>query len=196
MFQPQSTVFEVKAPISAPINNGGWGIPPVSREPERPEWHADIEKKRAFGIRLGKGDKPLDAALFVFEGRMPDAMWAVQNWSRDPIVVETRESVENEINLLDKDQLLAKLLRFADEKSPQGLPLHEGKDRLGALKLYAEIQGYLSKVNIDASTITNVDNRMEIILVKPPEKEKVIEHLPSEEITKTYDLGVDLKLVG
>ncbi len=191
MFTASQPIFEVNAPVRS-----AWDIPIVPREPEKPEWHGDIALKRAFGVRLGKGDKPLDAALLVFSNKMPDALWAVQNWLRDPIVVDAREAVENEINLLDKDQLLAKLLRFADEKSPQGLPLHEGKDRLGALKLYAEIQGYLSKVNIDASTITHNDNRMEIILVKPPNQKiekKIIEHA---EVEKTYDLDVELKLVG
>jgi hypothetical protein len=115
---------------------------------------------------------------------------------RDPIVVDAREAVENEINLLDKDQLLAKLLRFEGEKSPQGLPIHESKERLNALKLYAEIRGYLNKINIDASTINNNDNRMEIILVKAPDQkteEKVIEH---SEVDEVYDLGVNLKLVS
>jgi hypothetical protein len=127
---------------------------------------------------------------------MPDGLWAVQNWLRDPIVVDAREAVENEINLLDKDQLLAKLLRFEGEKSPQGLPIHESKERLNALKLYAEIRGYLNKINIDASTINNNDNRMEIILVKAPDQkteEKVIEH---SEVDEVYDLGVNLKLVS
>ncbi len=191
MFTAPQPIFEVKAPVRS-----AWDIPIAPREPEKPEWHGDIALKRAFGVRLGKGDKPLDAALLVFDNKMPDALWAVQNILRDPIVVDAREAVENEINLLDKDQLLAKLLRFEGEKSPQGLPIHESKERLNALKLYAEIRGYLNKINIDASTINNNDNRMEIVLVKAPDQkteEKVIEHI---EVDEVYDLGVSLKLVS
>lgn len=193
MWQAPYPLFDARPP---PIqHNGGWGTPIVSAPLAKPEWHSDIAKKQAFGTRLGKGDRPLDAALFVFASQS-DALWAVSNWLRDPIVIETREAVEKEINLLDKDQLLVKLLKFADEKSPQGFPIHEGKDRLSALKLYAEIQGYLAKVNINTGIVTNNDNRMEIILIKPPEKqiaEKVIEHTADDEV---YDLGVELKLVG
>jgi hypothetical protein len=193
MWRPSSSHFEVNRP---PANNG-WGSPIISREPEKPEWHSDIAKKKLFGTRLGKGDKPYDAAVFVFE-HQSDALWALTNWIRDPIVVETRESVENQINLLDKDQLSAKLLRFAEERSAQGFPLHESKDRLAAYKLYAEIQGMMPKNGIDLSSKTFVANAMQITLVEAEQEQKpetkIIEHVEDQPLENA--LQVNLKLVG
>lgn len=202
MFVAPQPIFAIKQPdppiVVAMRNNGGWGTPAPYVEPPKPDWHDDEAKKRLFGTRLGKGDKPLDAALLVFDNRMPDALWCVGNWQRDRIVLETRESVENEINLLDKDQLSAKLLRFADEKSQGGIPLHESKDRLAAYKLYAEIQGMMPKNGIDLSNKTFVNNAMTITLVEAEqEKEqevKVIEHREIEPLENA--LPIELKLVG
>lgn len=187
--------FEAK-PVAS--SNGGWGSPQAYHEQPKPIWHSDIELKKAYGARLGKGDRPLDAALLVFNNVMCDALWAVQNWIRDPIVVETRETVENNINLLDKDQLSAKLLKFADEKTSAGNPIHESKDRLAALKLYAEIQGFVGKVNIDASQKTFINNAMEIVLVEADQQQtetKIINHV-SESLEHENALQIDLQLVG
>lgn len=191
--------FEAPAPERPKsIPNTNWHIPPTPVEQPKPAWYADEAKKIAFGTRLGKGDKPLDAALFVFDNRMADGLWACSNWVRDPLVVETRESVENQINLLDKDQLSAKLLKIAEERNAQGYPIHDAKDRATFYKLYAEIQGFVGKVNIDASQKTFNNNSMQITLVEAePEKEiatKVIEHVELEPLENA--LQVDLKLVG
>ncbi len=198
MWRPKEPYFEIKPPSPSPQFNTDWSRPIAHVEPPKPEWHADIEKKQAFGRRLGKGDKPLDAALFVFDNRMADGLWAVQHWLRDPIVIETREIVEKEINLLDKDQLSAKLLRIAEERNQHGQPIHEAKDRAAFYKLYAEIQGFVGKVNIDASQKTFVNNEMKIVLVEAEQEQKseikTIEHIELAPLENA--LQVDLKLVG
>lgn len=205
MFHPSPSFFEAvpfipeqSKPVGAAVVKGGWGAPLVVSEPTKPDWCDDIEKKKAFGEQLGKGRKPLDAALIVFNDRMADSLWAISHWLRDPVVLEVREAVENNINLLDKDQLSAKLLRFADEKSSAGFPLHESKDRLAAYKLYAEIQGMMPKTGIDLSSKTFVNNAMEITLVEAErEKEqeaKIINHVDIEPLPNA--LKIDLKLVG
>ena len=190
----KSPLFEVKPP-ARPLP-AGWGTLPVS-EPYKPEWHLSIEKKRAFGARLGKGDRPLDAALLVFDNNQSDASWAVHNWLRDIIVVEEKERVENEVNLLDKDAFCRKLLKFADERTNQGFPAHDAKDRLKAWELYAEVQRFIGKVDVDLSNKTFVDNSMQIVLVEPEkttEKEIVIEQ--EKVISIDRDLGIELKLVS
>ncbi len=187
----------VAEPLAKPAANGWTLAPPQA--PQTPSWADDIDKKTVFAKRLAKGDKPYDAAVFAL-GNTQDALWALQNWLRDPFVVETRELAEAEINLLDKDQLSVKLLRFADEKTASGHPLHESKDRIAALKLYAEIQGMIgNNVNVDLSKTINNDNRIARITFvnanpEPEKSVKTIEHRPKSENQPLKD--VNLKLVG
>ncbi len=193
-FIPPTPLFEAK-PLQA---RSAWGLPTAPSEPFKPTWHADIAKKKAFGEALGKGHLPFDAAQSVFPDTS-EALWALQNWLRDPIVVEAREFVENNIKLLDKDAFLAKVLRIADERTATGLPAHETKDRIALLRLYAEVQKFIGKVDIDLSSKTFVNNAMQITLVEatPPEPElKTVEHKPTELESFDNTLEIDLKLVG
>lgn len=193
-WQAPYPLFDATPP--KPINNG-WGLPSTPQAAYKPSWHADEAKKIAFGTQLAKGHKPLDAALNALGDDLQGALWAVQSWLRDPLVLETKESVENSVNLLDKDQLSVKLLKFADEKI-NGNFAHEAKDRLAALKLYAEIQAMMPKNGIDLSKNTFVNNEMKITFVEAePEKQnevKVIEHKEMLDLENALD--VNLKLVG
>jgi hypothetical protein len=161
----KSDIFEVK-----PLQSNKVAPWPTA------EWQADPEKKRLFGIELAKHEKAFDAALVVYDdaGR---SLWASQNLLTDPIVIGAKDAYLNQVdlteNLLDKNQLAARLLKFADEKDPSGrFYILEGKDRLATLKLYAEVQGFIGKVNIDASTNSYVNNELKILLVKAPTKEE------------------------
>lgn len=190
MYRPPITEFAVKPPVS----NGGWGAPLGS---PYPEWHDDVELKKKFAERLIKGDTPYEAGMLLFN-KQSEALWAVRFWERDPIVLAARESVESKPKLLDKSQLLAKLLAFADAKSQSGQLVHEGKDILVAYKLYAEIEGYIGKVAIDASQKTFVNNSMQITLVEAEKEQvatKVIEH-ERELAPLDNALSIDLKLVS
>lgn len=192
-FVPPNPLFTAK-PTHAAL---GWGVPTAPTETPKPSWHSDIAKKKAFGEALGKVSAPFDAAQSIFPN-VSEAVWAVQNWLRDPIVLEAREFVENNVKQLDKDAFLAKVLRIADEKTATGLPAHETKDRIALLRLYAEVQKFVGKVDIDLSNKTFFNNAMQITLVEPtPEiQAKTVEHRPTELKSLDNALEIDLKLVG
>lgn len=195
MFCPEP-YFDATPKAAAPSPwSTDWSIPPVSSEPWKPDYHDDSERKKAFGTRLGKGDKPFDAAMLALGNDQQGSLWAIQHWIRDPIVVETREAVENDINLLDKEQLCVKLLKMADEKI-NGQFSHEMKDRTALLKLYAEIQGHIGKAVVDLSNKTFVNNEMKITFVEAEQEKQpiAIEHQPQPGLDNA--LPVNLKLVG
>lgn len=188
--------FEVK-PTSPWVS--GWSIPTSPKEP----WHDDVELKKAFGISLGKDLKPFPAALEVFPKDTSKALWAANYWLSDPVVIAARdiyaEAVETQSSLLDKTALSVKLLKFAEEKDQTGrFYVNEAKDRLAAFKLYAEVQGYIGKIDINASTNTITNNKLELVIVKSPNKEErketIIEAETVEEIQPKIPLN--LKLVS
>lgn len=189
-FTPPISEFRVPPPVS----NGGWGAPMGSH---LPPWHDDVELKKKFAARIVKGDTPYQAGMLLFN-RQSEALWAVTHWERDPIVIEARESVEKQVNLLDKSQLLAKLVQFANAKTQGGMPIHEGKDILAAYKLYAEIEGYIGKFNIDASQKTFVNNSMQITLVEAEQEKETIKVIQRDRELEPLEnaLPIKLELVG
>jgi len=87
--------------------------------------------------------------------------------------IEAEKAAES--TLLDKDGLAAKLLACAEEKiirNGQAYYTNEAKDRLGFLKLYAEVMGFAGKALIDAST-TFTNNEMKVVLVRSDTKEEI-----------------------
>jgi len=163
----------------------------------------DVEKKQHFGLELAKKHRnSFEAACVVFPSDPTRALWIVNNWMNDPIVTEARETLKAaELNkpILDKEQLAAKVLQFAEEKNADGTKyLVEAKDRIVALKLYSEIAGYTGKIDIDASTKNFTHNEMVIKLVKPDVKKeaKVIEAKPIDETLIENPLPLKIKLVG
>lgn len=193
MFTPPFPLFDV---TPKPKPNNGWGLPSTPQEPYKPSWHANDAKKIAFGTQLAKGHKPLDAALIALGDDLQGSLWAVQSWLRDSLVLKTKETVENSVKLLDKDELSVKLLKLADEKI-NGQFAHELKDRLAALKLYGELQGMMPKNGIDLSKNTFVNNEMKITFVEAEQEKteiKTIEHKELRDLDNA--LNVNLKLVG
>ena len=161
----------------------------------------DEALKKAFGRELVK-HRPFEAACKVIPESTTKALWVSNNWMNDPIVIEARQALEAaELNkpILDKEQLAAKVLQFAEEKNADGTKyLVEAKDRIAALKLYSEIAGYTGKIDIDASTKTFTHNEMVIKLVKPDVKKeaKTIDLKPVEETTIENPLPLKIKLVS
>lgn len=165
-----------------------------------PSYRSDEGLKKLFGCALAKHPKPFDAALEVFPNDTNAALWVSWNWLTDPVVIAAKDAYAQnaELNdkLLDKNGLAARLLKFAEEKDPTGrFYICEAKDRLAALKLYAEVQGFLSKINIDASTNNITNNELILTLVKA-EKEKVIATVIEPEIELDDELPSNLKLVS
>lgn len=187
MWQPPQTCFEIK-----PIEQWGSTIAAPNNSP-----NTDPEKKRLFALELAKGLKPFDAALNIYPDNTGLALWVSQNWLNDPEVIQTKEqSNQTEIKLLDKEQLAAKVLKFSEEKDPSNkFYLAEDKVRLAALKLYAEICGYVGKVDIDLSTKNFTNNEMKIVLVSPEKEEKAVVIDNELEIVDNV-LPLPIKLVG
>jgi hypothetical protein len=186
--------FEVE-----PTQPSLWG----SSQPNA-EWVNDENKKKEFGIELAKQENPFNAACEIFKDDTGAALWISKHWLIDPVVIAARdlylEAKAAETNLLDKHQLAARLLKFAEEKDvSQRFYITEAKDRLAALKLYAEICGFIGagKVEIDASTKNINNNVMKIVLVKPDNQNdtKVIEAVSDIEPVDN-PLPINIKLVG
>lgn len=198
------TFFEVE-----PLKENGWSTTPWPIPAEIiPAFNNDDEKKKAFGIELAKShSSPFAAACEVFPDDTQAAIWVTQNWMLDPVVNAAKDlytkAVETGGSLLDKNQLLAKILKFADEKDLQSNRyVVDAKERISALKLYAEIQGYVGKVEIDQSTNYNhTNNEMKILLVRPANDIKepapvTIDNDENEEEIDKSSTPISLKLVS
>lgn len=158
----------------------------------------DTALKSAFGMELAT-KTPFEAACLVCGKDTSKALFIVQNWLNDPIVIEARdkqkESAASNVTLLDKDQLAAKLLRMAEEKDRNNtFYLLEGKDRLKALDLYAEIKGYKDKKTDIPPVLLN--NQMVIKLVEAEKKEPKTIDQNSEPQIQNINSPVKLKLVS
>jgi hypothetical protein len=164
-------------------------------------WRNDEGLKKLFGEALVKHATAFNAALEVFPNETNKALWASWNWLTDPLVVASRQdyaqNVELNSKLLDKEALAARLLKFAEEKDHTGrFYICEAKDRLAAYKLFAEVQGFIGKVNIDASTTNFTNNELKITLVKPTKKEEKAATVIENEPEIQNKLPVNLKLVA
>lgn len=153
----------------------------------QPPYRNDINKKKLFGNELAKGLAPLQAALTLFPNDTNAAMWVSQNWINDEVVLKIKNGEDKSLKILDKEQLASKVLEFADETDASGrFHVHEGKDRLAALKLYAEIQGFLKNEN--GGNTFNSNTFVGIRLVSPEEKQeetKIIDHVKEpDNVTK------------
>lgn len=167
-------------------------------EPALEDWQTNVELKKLFGTELAKGMKPFEGGVKVFPDDTNKALWISYHWLLDPVVIAAKDIytdiVASKETQLDKDGLCLKLLKFTEEKV-NNIPINDGKDRLTAFRLYAEIKGFVGK-NTDPS-INNFINKLEIVLVPSPKsnqlKDKVIEHEPIE--MEVEPLPLDLKLV-
>lgn len=190
--------------VAEPLQTG-WGsyVAPV---PVEPTWHDDENKKKQFGIELAKDHaSPFIAACEVFTEDTREALWASINWLTDPIVCAARDlylkTIALDTTLLDKDQLSARLLQFADEKTPDGTRYrYDGKDRLGAYQLYSKIRGYTDsddsarKANLFINSLT-----IKVVKAEPEAPKLIIDNKPKEFIdndeTAIVPLSVKLKAV-
>lgn len=107
--------------------------------------------KKAFGIELARNPgEPFQAALAVFGDDTGKALMASQMWLRDELVIQARDEYlgehGEEVKLASKDQLARQILDMAEATNIEGTRyLYDGKDRLAAFKLYAEVMGFIEK---------------------------------------------------
>lgn len=192
-------IVEINPPVpwaaAAPV----WGTP-VKIPTKYPN---EDEKKKLFGIYLAQNLKPFEAGLKVFGSDTAAGLWVSQNWLYDAEVLASKadylKTSEPTNTLLDKEQLEAKVLAFVDEKDIHGRYLVDAKERLAALKLYAEIKGFSGKVNIDAST-KNFTNNVGMIIefVEPEPQKQQIKTIEAKPVQETTDENstFELSLVG
>lgn len=188
-----------------------WAMPRTVTAPYRPDFADDEGLKQRFGIELGKGLSAFDAGMEVFNQELPKALWSGTNWINDPIVQASKDvyvkALKKAEKPLDKEELLAKVLAFAEDKhiDQRGQPLVEAKVRLDAFKLYSEISGFTGRVSVDASTNINnnttntVNNEMKIVLVKGTNQSaepKLIDNSNNESKILNDVPALALKLVG
>ena len=198
MFQPRQRFFDVQQ------SNNGWGNPVAVQQvtqPTRPDFADNVELKKQFGEQLSHHSNPFQAAQVIFPTNTGHALWVSNNWLNDPIVIEAKQKAEANPKLLDKTQLSARLLKFESEKHPNrsDVYLHDSKDRLAALKLYAEIQGWVGKAADISVNNSFTHNEMKIRLVSADKKEpKIVEHseVNSDDNSSIKPLPIKIKLVG
>ncbi len=172
------------------------------------DWKNNKDLKQRFAIALAEGKNPFEAGCLVFGKETNKALWVSTNWINDPIVTETKEEVDEikdvPTKLLDKSEFAAKLLDIAEEKiiyNGNEVFALDGKDRIAALKLYAEAMGFINN-KTEINNFNNNDNRkqfMEIKFVEPDKKEKEIKTIDATPIEPENILEhspVKLKLVG
>ena len=198
-WQPPSGSFTV-APLAQPFVPWAKPIGELPK-PIEPAWRSDEGLKKLFGIALAKHEKPFSAALEVFPDNTNNALWASWNWLTDPLVVASKDSYAQNIelneNLLDKSAFAAKMLKMSDERDPSGrFFLLEGKDRIAILKLYAEVQGFIGKIAIDASTNHITNNELKITLVKAIQNQEKAATVIEAEPELEDILPINLKLVN
>lgn len=160
----------------------------------------ETDTKKLFGIELAKGHyNPFQAALAVFPHDSRKALYASINWLNDPIVIASRDiylkTLKEAPVILDKETLAAKVLKIAEEKNIDGTRyLVDARERINALKLYADIAGYTGKVEIDASTKNFTHNEMRIKIV-PSKKLEEIKTIENDKIENEDDNPLKLKLI-
>lgn len=171
---------------------------------ENRSWQIQIpneeDKKKLFGIELAKShSNEFEAALVVFPDDTSTSLWVSQNWLSDPIVIASRDLYANTVGVkakgLDKDQLKAKLLNIVDEKV-HGRYIATPLERIKALETYAKISGFIDNNRIDINNNTLIDNKMQIILVKPQQKEETKEIDVTPNLEKPLVSPVSIKLVS
>ena len=194
---PKPTIFDARNVSPWMTNNADAWTSTQVQAPPRPDFADDEELKKAFGIELGRGLNSFDAGLKIFDQAMPKALWASVHWSKDPVVIASRDAyvltLKKAQKPLDRDELLAEVLDAA-----RGA---EDRERVQFLKLYSEIAGFTGpKIAIDASTTTtnNTNNLTKIVLVKGSQEPSTIQNKAPDmnSQSKIQNSLPTLKLVG
>lgn len=154
------------------------------------------EVKTAFGKAINTHKTPFEAACSIWWDT-PTALWAAKFLVNDPVVqaAKVAGNTSENLKILDRQQLAAKLLDYADEFDPSGrFRTVEHKDRLAYLRLYAELQGFVGKVEFNPTINNNTTNVRKIVFVKPSDTNelKTIE-ATAEQVAP---ITTKLKLVG
>jgi hypothetical protein len=125
------------------------------------------EAKSSFAAELLRHPgNPFAAAQAVF-GSAPEAFRISVEWLNDPYVVARKRDLLNELGeegfLPSKAELAHLLLDAANEKNYSGAYRHELKDRTAALRVIAEMLGYMPKAGVSVNVNNTVGNRVMVV---------------------------------
>jgi hypothetical protein len=133
---------------------------PLNPEPLRPGVRAIetdeeiLAKKERFAELMLRENEPFKVALILYPDDTGRALEVASMWPRDPVVIELQKSLtdaEGEITFLPTKADAARLAwNMARDEA------RFTEDRLKALKLYAEIRGFIEKPQV--SVQNNVQN--------------------------------------
>lgn len=189
------TVDKPSDPVVSP-----WAKGAIAAQLPAPAYQSDENLKKRFGVEWAKARNPFEAACAIFETDTSAALWISIHWIADPVAIAAKDvylkQVEAETLLLDKDAFAVKLMKLSEE-SYNGRYTLSGKERIDALKLYADVRGFLAK---DTNTVNNFNNNegLKIVFVKAaePAPVKVIDQVPNRsEMLNDYASPVKVKLV-
>ena len=112
-----------------------------------------------FAAAIAEGEHPYKAALAVLGAtETSQALKVHKLWANDPIVINEVSRINNILEEgdvgLSKVAFLTKLLDTHKE-------LKDGKDKIAALRLYAEVRGFLKKD--EGVTVNNVTNKVLVV---------------------------------
>lgn len=114
-----------------------------------------------FAAAIAEGEHPYKAALAVLgETETSQALRVHKLWANDPIVINEVSRINNTLEVdnegLSKVEYLRTLLDMITTKD-----LKDGKDKIAALRLYAEVRGFLKKD--EGVTVNNVTNKVLVV---------------------------------
>lgn len=194
-------IFEVEQAHKEPVNP--WSSPVKIAKIPLPDYADDIDLKKLFGVELGKGLKPFEAALKISDENQSKALWISNNWITDAVVIASKDAylstLKDVSKPLDKEQLLAKILELTDERDEYGRSLVDAKERLSALNLYAEISGFKVKAadTTNTNTVNNTFNKItKVVLVSPITNKSNIDTNIKSKMQNVELPSIPLKLVG
>ena len=106
--------------------------------------HDDLELKKQFALALLKTpDDPFEAGIAVFGNNTGEALRVSRRWLDDPDVLRFKEEA---LKLVGEASFLPTKTQLAREayKLAIDIKLH-ADDRIKAMRLYADINGYIEK---------------------------------------------------
>lgn len=120
-----------------------------------------------FAAAIAEGEHPYKAALAVLGAtETSQALRVHKLWANDPIVINEVNRINSALEEgdvgLSKNDFLRKVLDTHKE-------LKDGKDKIAALRLYAEVRGFLKKD--EGVTVNNVINKVMVVQNKGTDDE-------------------------
>lgn len=122
------------------------------------EFENEADLKLAFARLYVRYNDPFKAALDLFPGDVPRALWVAMNWANDPDVVATKAIIVDagdDLEMLPNKADAARLAwQIAEDKELQPF------ERIAALKLYMETRGFIDKPVNQTNVVVNENKVM------------------------------------